>query len=174
MESFLCEHFSVDLLRMIEYLFWEREREEDLMDASKFWHYQRYWRQKSWSFRNPIFWCVRELFVYRVHIREFYVYRVCTICRLSMYRKRTMDKIMKICFWTDDWLLKTEEGSRSPFYGLKFVTKSLVWLHYCLDLCYCLLCFEFLGHSLYSYYDVVYVGWWSEQHSYDSILIWCL
>ena len=37
MESFLWEHFGVDLLSMIEYLFWERGDWEDLMDALKFW-----------------------------------------------------------------------------------------------------------------------------------------
>ena len=42
MESLLWEHLiGVDLLSMIEYLFWRSEREEDLMDASKFQQYQR-------------------------------------------------------------------------------------------------------------------------------------
>jgi len=48
-------------------------------------------------------------------------------------RVHTVDKIMDICVWDDDWLLKIEESYRSTFYGLRFVTETLVWLHYCLD-----------------------------------------
>ena len=36
MERFLWEHFGVDILSMIEDLFWERGDREDLMDALKF------------------------------------------------------------------------------------------------------------------------------------------
>jgi hypothetical protein len=46
--------------------------------------------------KNPIFWCVRMLSVYRVHIRELSVYKVHTIRDLSVYKERTMDKIMEI------------------------------------------------------------------------------
>jgi hypothetical protein len=47
--------------------------------------------------KNPIFWCVRGLSVYRVCIRELSVYKVCIVRGLSVYRERTVDKIMEIC-----------------------------------------------------------------------------
>jgi hypothetical protein len=56
---------------------------------------------------------------------------------------------MEIGSWDDDRLLKTEAGSRSSFYGLRSVIETLVWLHYCLDRYYFLLCCEWLGHSWY-------------------------
>jgi hypothetical protein len=69
-------------------------------------------------------------------------------------KAHTMDKIMKICVWSDDWLLNIEAGSRSTFYELRSITETLVWLHYCLDGYYCLLCCECLGNSWYDCYDV--------------------
>jgi hypothetical protein len=42
-------------------------------------------------------------------------------------------KSWRFVFELDDWLLKTEAGSISAFYGLRSVTETLVWLHYCLD-----------------------------------------
>ncbi len=48
-------------------------------------------------------------------------------------RARTVDKIMETFVLVDDWLLKTEASSRSAFYGLRSITETLVWLHYCLD-----------------------------------------
>ena len=90
MESLLREHpIDVDLLSMIEDLFWGREWEEDLMDASKFRQCRRSWRQKSQSHRKPYFLmptravcvysaCTRGLAVYRVHVHA------CWLCTGSM------------------------------------------------------------------------------------------
>jgi hypothetical protein len=47
--------------------------------------------------KNPIFWCVRRLSVYRVCIHKLSVYKVHTIRGLSVYREHTVDKIMEIC-----------------------------------------------------------------------------
>jgi hypothetical protein len=68
-----------------------------------------------------------------------------------------VDKIMEICVSNGAKLLDDEAGSRFSFYGLKSTTKTLVWLHYCLD-GYYLMCCEFLGHSWYGLYDVVQFG----------------
>jgi hypothetical protein len=46
--------------------------------------------------KNPIFWCVRGLSVYRVHIHKLSVYKVRTVHGMSVYRERTVDKIMEI------------------------------------------------------------------------------
>ena len=96
---------------------------------------------------------------------------------MNVYRERGVDKIMEIFVWAGAKLLDDEAGSRFAFYGLRSITKTLVWLHYCLDRCYCLICCECLGHSWYGFYDVVQFGWfdgWSEQHSCDSVVIWLL
>jgi hypothetical protein len=47
--------------------------------------------------KNPIFWCVRGLSVYRVHIHKLSMYRVRTIRGMSVYRENTVDKMMEIC-----------------------------------------------------------------------------
>jgi hypothetical protein len=46
--------------------------------------------------KNPIFWCVRGLSVYRVRIRELSVYKVRTIHEMFVYKEHTVDKIMDI------------------------------------------------------------------------------
>jgi hypothetical protein len=51
-------------------------------------------------------------------------------------------------------LLNDEAGSRSAFYGLRSIIETLVWLHYCIDGYYCLMCCECLGHFWYGFYDV--------------------
>jgi hypothetical protein len=45
----------------------------------------------------------------------------------------TVDKIMKNFVRDDDWLLNTVPGFRSAFYGLRYIIKTLVWLHYYLN-----------------------------------------
>jgi hypothetical protein len=47
--------------------------------------------------KNPIFWCVHGLFVYRVCIRELSMYKVHMVHEMSVNKERTMDKIMDIC-----------------------------------------------------------------------------
>jgi hypothetical protein len=47
--------------------------------------------------KNPIFWCICGVSVYRLHIHELSVYRVHTIRGLSVYKERKVDKIMEIC-----------------------------------------------------------------------------
>jgi hypothetical protein len=179
MERFLWEHlleywwrascesiFGMDLLSMIEDLFWEREREEDLMDASKFRQCRRSWWKNSRSFRNPSLWGIRGLSIYIEGIRG-----------LTVYRERIVDKIMEICVWAGAKLLDDEAGSRSAFYGLRSITETLVCLHYCLDGYYCLMCCECLGNSWYGFYDVVqfgWFGWWSEKYSFNSVVTWLL
>jgi hypothetical protein len=46
--------------------------------------------------KNPIFCCVRELSMYRVHIHKLSMYKVHIVRGLSVYRERTVDKIMEI------------------------------------------------------------------------------
>jgi hypothetical protein len=55
-------------------------------------------------------------------------------------------------------LLKTEAGSISTFYGLRSSIEIMLWLYYCLDGYYCLLCGECLRNSWYGCYDVICVG----------------
>jgi hypothetical protein len=69
-----------------------------------------------------------------------------------------VDKIMEICVCAGAKLLDDEADSRSAFYGFISITETLVWLHYCLDGYYCLMCCECLGHFLYGFYDVVQFG----------------
>jgi hypothetical protein len=56
------------------------------------------------------------------YIRELYEDRACT-----------MDEVMKTYGLADDRVLKTEEGFRSTFYGLRSTIETLVWLHCCID-----------------------------------------
>ena len=50
-------------------IYYEEEREEeDLMDASKFWQCRRSWQKNSRSFRNPIFWGIRGMAMYRANM----------------------------------------------------------------------------------------------------------
>jgi hypothetical protein len=77
---------------------------------------------------------------------------------LTVYRERIVDTIMEIYVLPGAKLLDDEAGSRSAFYGLRSITETLVWLHYCLDGYYYLMCCEFLGHSWYGFYDMVQFG----------------
>jgi len=49
--------------------------------------------KKSRSFRNPIFWCVSGLSVYRVCICKLSMYKVRIIHRLSMYKVRIIHRL---------------------------------------------------------------------------------
>ena len=94
---------------------------------------------------------------------------------MTVYKDHGVDKIMEIFVWAGAKLLDDEEGSRSTFYGLRYITETLVWLHYCLDRYYCLICCKSLGHSWYGSYDMAqfgWFGWWSEQHSFDLVVTW--
>jgi hypothetical protein len=92
-----------------------------------------------------------------MYMRAGCVYGECT-CGLTVYMERGVDKIMDIFVRAGAKLLDDEAGSRSAFYGLRSITETLVWLHYCLDGYYCLLCCECLGNSWYVFYDVAQFG----------------
>jgi hypothetical protein len=77
---------------------------------------------------------------------------------MTVYRECTMDKSMDICVSAGAKLLDDEVGSKFSLYGLRYITETLVWLHYCLDGYYFLMCCEFLGNSWYGFYDMVQFG----------------
>jgi hypothetical protein len=58
-----------------------------------------------------------------------------------MYREHGLNNLMEICVRAGVKLLDDEAGSRSAFYGLKSITETLAWLHFCLDRYYCLICY---------------------------------
>jgi hypothetical protein len=69
-----------------------------------------------------------------------------------------VDIMVKNCASAGAKLLDDEAGSRYAFYGLRSITDTLVWLHYCLDGYYFLMCCECLGNSWYGFYDMVQFG----------------
>jgi hypothetical protein len=77
---------------------------------------------------------------------------------LNEEKTHTLDEDMKTCVCASARLLNTEDGSRSPFYGLISSIEIMVWLHYFLDGYSCLLCSEFLRNYWYGCCDVVCVG----------------
>jgi hypothetical protein len=83
--------------------------------------------------KNPILWCMHGLSMHTVHIHKLSMYKVHIVGRMLVYMERTVDKLMYICGRADEKFLNTEASSRSAFYDLRSITKTLVWLHYCLD-----------------------------------------
>jgi hypothetical protein len=98
-----------------------------------------------------------ETLVYEVYVGCLCIGCVCIegIHRMTVYKECIVDKIMEICVLASAKILDDEAGSRSTFYGLRSITKTLVWLHYCLDGHYCLMYCECLGNSWYGFYDMV-------------------
>jgi hypothetical protein len=116
---------GMDLLSMIEDLFWGREREEDLMDASKVRQYQWSWWQNYQNFRNPSFWCIHGLSVYRVRIH--WGIHGLDVYRVSMYARFLKKRSV---WWIEWWRLVPSSCMIRQVPDLHFMASDLSLRHW--------------------------------------------